>query len=184
MAISAQMSLWGLYQIDQTILDGLTVPTGMDADNVKDNLLLETESLEILYPNAPFLKAAISVWSAERQDVWNKLYATTQFDYNPIENYDREESGSATNSGSSSGDTTVTNSNTAYDSDTFKDTGKSISAGSNRSNSSNTYVNRVHGNIGIRSSQELIEQEREVAQFCMTEYIIQDFISRFCVGVY
>lgn len=184
MAISAQMSLWGLYQVDPTILDGLILPTGMDADNVKDNLLLETESMEILYPNTLFLKMAIQVWAAERLDVWTKLYNTTQLDYDPIENYDRREQSSSSNTGGASGSTTVTGSATAYNSDDFADVTKSVSAGSNQSNSSGTYASRVHGNIGVTSSQQLIEQERKTVQFCMQEYIINDFITRFCVGVY
>ena len=184
MAISAQMSLWGLYQVDPTILDGLILPTGMDADNVKDNLLLETESMEILYPNTLFLKMAIQVWAAERLDVWTKLYNTTQLDYDPIENYDRKEQSSSSNTGGASGSTTVTGSATAYNSNTFKDTSKSVSSGRNQSNSSGTYASRVHGNIGVTTTQQMIEQERRTVQFCMQEYIINDFITRFCVGVY
>lgn len=184
MPISAQMSLWGLYQVDPTILDGLIVPTGMDGDNVKDNLLLETESMEILYPNTLFLKMAITVWAAERKDVWDKLYATTVLQYNPIENYDRNELSTSKNWGGSSGSTTTTGSSTAYNSDTFKDTGKNVSSGSNTSSSDGTYNSHVHGNIGVMSTQNMIEQERRVVEFCMTEYIINDFIDRFCVGVY
>ena len=184
MAISAQMSLWGLYQVDPTILDGLILPTGMDADNLKSNLLLETESMEILYPNTLFLKMAIEVWAAERLDVWTKLYATTQLQYDPIENYDRNESSTSKNWGGSSGSTTVTGSATAYNSDTFKDTSKSSSSGSNTSSSDGTYTSRVHGNIGVTTTQQMIQQERDSVQFCMTEFIINDFITRFCVGVY
>lgn len=184
MAISAQMSLWGLYQVDPTILDGLILPTGMDADNLKDNLLLETESMEILYPNTLFLKMAIQVWAAERLEVWQKLYDTTQLEYNPLDNYDRYEESISSNTGGASGSTTVTGSATAYNSDDFADVSKSVSAGSNQSNSSGTYTSRVHGNIGVTSSMELVTRQRDVVQFCMTEYIINDFITRFCVGVY
>lgn len=184
MPISAQVSLWGLMQLDPTILDGLMLPAGMDADNVKDNLLLETESMEILYPNAPFLKAAIAVWSKERFDVWSKLYATTVLDYNPIENYDRMEESKSDSSGSSSGRTTTTASATSYNSDDFADTAKNVTGGNNQNVSTGSYKSRVHGNIGVTTTQQMIEQERRSVEFCMTEYIINDFISRFCVGVY
>lgn len=184
MPISAQMSLWGLYQVDPTILDGLVLPTGMDASNLKENLLLETETMEILYPNPAFLKAAITVWAAERLDVWTKLYNTTLLDYDPIENYDRKEQSNSSNTGGASGSTTVTGSATAYNSDNFADVSKSVSSGSNQSNSSGTYISRVHGNIGVTTTQQMIEQERRTVQFCMAEYIINDFITRFCVGVY
>lgn len=304
MAISASLSLWGMYQYDHTILDGLTVPTGMDAGTVKDTLLLETSSMSILYPDPNFLKKAVQLWSSERLDVWTKLYATTVLVYNPIENYDRIEETDEVSSGNSSdsrshsrtssdqtsevssetlsgqtsgttgeisdenvtgsssgsrandsqtttsgttsksGESTSTASNTAYNSDTFKDTAKNISSGSdqsvndsvsstsgsdtdstssselrsgtksgtstgtssgsstgNRSGLRNgsedlseqgtlsrsdlrNLRSRVHGNIGVTSAQQMIMQEREVAEFCMVDYIVNDFISRFCVMVY
>ena len=184
MPISAQMSLWGLYQVDPTILDGLIVPEGMDGENLRDNLLLETESMEILYPNTLFLKMAVTVWAAERLPVWEKLYATTVLEYNPIENYDRQEESESDNSGTSGGTTTSTNSNTSYDSDTFTDTGKAVSSGSNTTKGNSKFKSRVHGNIGVTTTQQMIEQERRSVEFCKTEYIINDFIDRFCVGVY
>lgn len=156
----------------------------MDADVLKQNLLLETESMEILYPSAPFLKAAITVWSAERLEVWQKLYETTQLQYEPLENYDRQEESNSSNASASSGSTTVTNSATAYNSNTFADTAKSNTAGSNQGNSFGTFRSRIHGNIGVTTSQQMLTAQREVVQFCMTQYIIDDFISRFCLGVY
>ena len=173
MAVSAQVSLWGMYQAEPTILDGLSLPSGMDADVLKQNLLLETESMEILYPSAPF-----------RLEVWQKLYETTQLQYEPLENYDRQEESNSSNASASSGSTTVTNSATAYNSNTFADTAKSNTAGSNQGNSSGTFRSRVHGNIGVTTSQQMLTAQREVVQFCMTQYIIDDFISRFCLGVY
>lgn len=200
MSISATMSVWGLYQIVPTLFDGLSVPDGIDKENVKDNILLESENLEVLYSNPDFLKAAITVWSTERLPIWEKLYATTQYDYNPIENYDRYEEGTNSASGSSSGQNESTSSgenesvtsNTAYDSNTFADSAKANSSGSNSATNSgnNEYENsgsfttHVHGNIGVRSSQELIEQERRIADFCITSYIVEEFIDKFCIGVY
>lgn len=40
------------------------------------------------------------------------------------------------------------------------------------------------GNIGVLSTQNLIEQEREVDKFNLTDYIINEFKLRFCLGVY
>ena len=260
MPISARMSLWGLYQYDNTILDNLTLPTGMDADNLKQNLLVETAGLSILYPDPDFLKTVIGLWSAERQDVWQKLYNTTVLQYDPIQNYDRteeteevndgvsvrsneqkrdatsdgvttrdsdqtrsrSESGNTSDVNTSSGTSETVNSNTAYNSNTFTDTAKAESSGSNSSSTSGSssssssenvaengnesmasrasenvnesgnesrsdrrhFKSRVFGNIGVTTSQQMIMSEREVAEFCMTEYVINDFIQRFCVMVY
>lgn len=200
MSISATMSVWGLYQISPTLFDGLSVPDGVDKENVKDNILLESENLEVLYSNPDFLKAAITVWSAERLPIWGKLYETTTLEYNPIENYDRMETGTNTSSGTSSGQNASTSSgenesvtsNTAYDSNTFADSAKAESSGSNSASNSGsnefantgTFTTRVHGNVGVTTSQEMIEAQRDVVKFCITSYIVEEFIDKFCIGVY
>lgn len=228
MAVSASLSLYGIFQYDDTILDGLNVPTGMDLDTVKNMLLIETAGMSILYPDAPFLKKAIALWSAERSDVWQKLYNTTVLEYDPIENYDRREESSEENIGNEhvqssqerstdsesrgssqqhrAGENTATAANTAYNSNDFADTSKSTSSGSDdvmdstvssgsgtenvsgSGNKSSTDLrrlsSRIHGNIGVTTTQQMLQSEREVAEFCMVDYIVNDFISRFCVMVY
>lgn len=156
----------------------------MDRDTLIDNLLIESESLEILYPNPAFLKHAIDVWSKERLSVWQKLYETTILEYNPIENYDRIEEGSNTASGNSGGTNTATHSNTAYNSDTFSDTSKDVNSGTNEFENQTEFQSRTHGNIGVTTSQQMIEAQREVVKFCMTSYVINEFLDRFCVCVY
>lgn len=89
--MSATVSLLGLSRLNGAILSELVVPDGIDIELVKDNLLAETAELEVIYPDAIFMQAMIGRWSAKELPVWEKLYATTQFDYNPIENYNRTE---------------------------------------------------------------------------------------------
>lgn len=260
MPVTASLTLWGMYQYDPTILSGLQLPDGMDADTVTDNLLMETSALEILYPDPNFLKKAITVWSEERLDVWQKLYNTTVLEYDPIENYDRKEESLETAAGSvvdqrthnrtaeqvtqvsgsqignrdtrtnttgsdattRSGSNESIASNTAYDTNAFADASKNVSSGNDqtqasrletgsgteKTGSSSTeasagqaseklqedgsrsssdqrrVTSRIHGNIGVTSSQQLIMAEREVAEFCMVDYIVNDFIGKFCVMVY
>lgn len=40
------------------------------------------------------------------------------------------------------------------------------------------------GNIGVTSTQQLIKEEREVDQFNIYDYIINDFRQRFCLALY
>lgn len=47
-----------------------------------------------------------------------------------------------------------------------------------------TRKRREYGNIGVTTSQQMIEAEREVADFDIYQYIITDFKHRFCVLVY
>lgn len=43
---------------------------------------------------------------------------------------------------------------------------------------------RVHGNIGVTTSQQMLEAEREVVQFNIIDHIINDFKNRFCLLIY
>lgn len=99
MGRAVNLSPLGLYQWDQTIFDLMQIPEQLNRDTLIDNLLAETAELEVLYPNPVVFKNLLGVWSAKNLDVWNRLYATTQYDYNPIENYNRYETGSDSGTG-------------------------------------------------------------------------------------
>lgn len=85
----ATLSLMGMYEYDNTILDFFHYPDKwetVDKDVFVNKLLLDTAELEILYPDADIFKTAIKYWSAAEVQNWNKLYNTTVLDYNPIWN--------------------------------------------------------------------------------------------------
>ena len=87
----ATLSLLGLYNYDNTVLDGLTLPDNFesgDLETLKMNLLIETAEFEILYPDPSFLKLAITQWCSKRKSTWKWLKETQQYDYVPIWNAD------------------------------------------------------------------------------------------------
>ena len=99
MSRSVSLSPLGLYQWDQSVFDLMQIPEALDKNTLIDNLLAETAELEVLYPNPIVFKNLVGVWSVKNLDVWNRLYATTQYEYNPIENYNRYETGSDSGTG-------------------------------------------------------------------------------------
>ena len=109
MGRAVNLSPLGLYNWDQTIFDLMQIPEELDKDTLVDNLLAETAELEVLYPNPVVFKNLVAVWSAKQIDIWNRLYATTQYEYNPIENYNRYETGSTDGAGSTAHSGTDTN---------------------------------------------------------------------------
>ena len=84
----AMLSILALYNWDNTLFNDLNVPEGMDKNNVIYNILFECAELSLLYTDPAFMKRAIKQWSDKEQNVWNKLFATENFDYNPIWNVD------------------------------------------------------------------------------------------------
>ena len=85
----ATLSIIGLYNHDESIFDNLSLPDGVDADTVKESILMECAELELLYPDFDFMKKAIGVWCAKEMPFWEKVREMETADYNPIENYDR-----------------------------------------------------------------------------------------------
>lgn len=236
MAVSATLSILALYRYDSTLFDGLQLPEGVDKETLVDNILLDAASLEVLYPDPVFLNRAINVWSKKRLPVWTELQKTLEYEYNPIDNYDRTEtvtegiersgSGSSSRSGnntgsgtdtresenssSSSSTNTGTASNTAYNTDDFADTTKNVTSGSSTgadeesstttsssswtssetgemessSTEDRTMTTRTHGNLGVTTTQEMIQAQREVVSFSLLDVIEDEFVAKFCLAVY
>lgn len=113
MSRRSNLSPLGLYNWDNTIFNLMQIPAELDRDTLINNLLAETAELEVLYPNPVVFKNLVGVWSAKQIDIWNRLYATTQYEYNPIENYNRYETGTDTGTGSTTHSGTDTTTETA-----------------------------------------------------------------------
>ena len=158
------------------------------------------------------LKPLIAVWSNKELYNWKKLFATMNFDYNPIDNYDRTETETVNNernnnaSGTQASETTnnlqiasenvhkVAGYNSASlletegDNGTVNNTG---TVGNNITSSSNskdtgTESRTLHsrGNIGVTTTQKMIEQERNISEFSIYDYIVRSFKRRFCLMLY
>ena len=129
MSRAATMSVMGLYNWDNTLFDLMTIPEELTKQTLIDNLLVELAELEVIYPNPVVMKNLIGVWSAKQLDIWERLYATTQYEYNPIENYDRQESGTdggtnnTTHTGTDGRTEAITNGGTDTRAETIQDSG-------------------------------------------------------------
>lgn len=162
------VSLLGLYQYNDQLFDGLRLPKGVNKDSLVNNLLAETAEFEVIYPDPEFMANMISVWSEKELPVWEKLEETLHYDYDPISNYDRHEE--STNTGESLGKVAGYNA-----SDLVNSSGASTDVKRKA---------RMWGNIGVTTTQQMIEEQRGVVKFNMMDYIIESFIKRFCLLIY
>ena len=244
--LRSRLDLLGIYNFDNTVLDLLEVPEDedgnelIDKDTLKDNLLMDTAEMEILYPDASFLKLAIGAWSKKQVPIWSELYASTQYEYNPIWNVDgtvveeRDLAGtdyrtddhtterthddsmerthddtmerthddtlttdndvygynSATAAPESKvtadHDGTITDTHTGTITDAHTGTITDTDTGTINHDTTDTgsITTTRTGNIGVTSTQSLIKEQRDVVQFNIMDYIINDFKNRFCLLVY
>lgn len=115
-----------------------------------------------------------------KASVLDKLYATTLLDYDPIENYNMTESGS--DSGASLASASGENKATSYNSLTPNLTDSNTSSSSAQSQSTHSLTRS--GNIGVTTSQQMIQQEREVAAYDFLHYVAEMIIEQFTQALY
>jgi len=209
----AILSLLGIVNVDPTVINdtNFPLPNGLTHETLDPILLAETAELEILYPEPTTLSTVIKAWSTARGQAWAKMATALAAEYNPIHNYDRTESwteaktgessraGTNEGSGQSSGSSTGTQDVAGYNAagtvasvPRTKDTGSSSGSSSQSgewsedgSNSeSSTRTGRIQGNIGVVSSQQMVQAELELREIDLYKIIIQEFKKMFCLGVY
>ena len=178
------MSILGLYNWDPTILNALDLPAEIDKKILIPDLLAQLAEYEIIYPDADTVRAILESWSRHRKPVWERIVKATAAEYDPIENYDRREDWTDDGTGSASG--SADQYSAGYNPNNQGDPPgmvKQASTDTGSSSSSNVHhVGRIHGNIGVTTSQQMLEQELAVAgKLDPYQYIINDFKRRFCV---
>ena len=187
-----KISILGLYNYNNTLFDTLVFPIFHipspapanpflpDRDTLISLILEKSADFNALYPDWDFMHFMIGVWSKNCAYMMQKLFESQNYSYNPIHNYDRNSKISRIANSSSGG--TLTDSQTAFNTDTFKDTGKRTS--SETASGGETVTEETSGNIGVTSTQQMLEQERQVALFKWYDIVSDDFINKFCVQIY
>lgn len=191
MSRGATLSLLGIYNYDHSIFDGMILPGEIDRDLFIDNLLMETAELEILYPNSEFLKQAITSWSRMRLHTWERVAIVLYENYDPFINIKRDETRTISEqrdlTGTNKG-TTKTNENAWNDSS--RNGVQTGVVAVDLTNTDKGWVTtnetlHVEGDSAIRDAQDIVRMETEVrTDFDLYNYIINDFIHRFCLLVY
>lgn len=222
-----------LYRYDNTVFDFFRVPTsffrwdektktqkeyplGVDRQTCLDSLLLETGELSLATISSPLmLKNAVGLWTNKNFSIWQELWNTLNYEYNPIWNYDREEHGkdqikerhaettdlttkddykrnlkdegdvlnkvSAFNNGLADSDTSHTVANATG---TTGNVNKKTGTLKNDADDVHQHDFHAYGNIGVTTTQDMIKAQRELVQFNLIDYIVNDFKNTFCVLVY
>lgn len=140
MSMGATLSVLGLYEWDNTIFDLMQFPEGFTNDEkntVIQNILAECAELEFLYPNPTVAKNIIGIWSKKELPYWNRVYSASKLEYNPIENYRRNEDETITD------DKTEQHSGTDSGSQGGSDTQTTSSSGSSTESGTDTTTNKV-----------------------------------------
>lgn len=105
-----------------------------------------------------------------------------------------EETDENTNNITEKGNTTATTSRTnnnsvntsGYSNDTDNGIDKHLNIKNGSENARETYTrqSKVHGNIGVTTSQQMLESELKVARWNIYEHIADAFIADYCIPIY
>ena len=144
---------------DATVLDGVVVPEGMDAELMKNTLYMRCGELTSHWSSPGTFKAATTHWFLTHQ--WNiqHLYNLLLAEYNPIHNYDRDE--------------TITidvgeNGGRGYNSEVTS-TGETSGASTRTPNLTNTDDTTVKRNVSAFDSAEYQPRDEDVTDATRTE---------------
>ena len=88
---SCKLTMIGLYNYDNTLFDGLTLPAGIDKETAVNEFLLKCGEFEVNYPNIDFMKMAITHWGKKHYRTFKKWVEALAIEFEPLYNYDRYE---------------------------------------------------------------------------------------------
>ena len=205
---SAKVTLIGINTYFQNagsdLFEFLDLPEGLTKKTLTDNILLQGGEFEVLYSDPVALKSYIGIWSDREAATFKRWVDALAIDYAPLENYDRHEDwtdtldsdGTSRTTGTSDTSTsgTVQTDVSAYDSSgyqpkekvTTSDTVDNDTTENNTSTLDNTGVHagRIHGNIGVTTSQQMLESELELGYWNIYSRITYMFLKEFCIMIY
>lgn len=173
--------------------------SGFENQRAKCKVVYECGMLECVHQNPETFKNAVCQWVSVNSYRWTNLFQTTLYKYDAISNYDRTEEWEETDveheaqngEGSNNGNSTETHNVGAYNNAMQKageDVSEGVSSynatGSKDSNKTRKHRARMFGNIGVTTTQEMIEAERRVVSFDIADIIVKEFRQQFCIAVY
>ena len=205
---SAKLTLIGMNTFFQNVgadlFSELTLPEGLNKQTLTDNILLEGGEFETVYSDPNALRSFIGIWARREADTFQRWVDALAIEYAPLENYDRHEDWTdtldsdgtsrttGTNDTSTSG--TATTDVSAYDSTgyqpkdkvTTSETVDNDTTENNTSTLDNTghHAGRIHGNIGVTTSQQMLESELDLGYWNIYSRITDMFLKEFCIMIY
>ena len=120
---SSTLTLIGMYNEDPDLFRYMDLPTGIDTSILIDTILLRGGEFEVIYPEPSFLEFSIGAWSRKWSPTFDRWVSALSIEYNPLENYDRNEEWEDTNTGTQTVDNTGTQTTTNTGTQTVDDTG-------------------------------------------------------------
>lgn len=188
-----KLTLNGLYQFDNSLFDNLELPSELTKDTCIQVILEKCGEFPLLYPDFDYMKYAIGVFSKKWEWTLNKWAKAINIEYDPLYNFDRHELYTDTSKTKAESNTKATSLNEVsafndIDSATpnMKPTSKATSeaGGTNQGEGTNTHEGRLYGNIGVTTSQQMLQSELDLGYWNIYNEIANLFSTEYCIRIY
>lgn len=189
-----------MYNFNSHLFDDIVIPVTLEKETLVKTLLFICGENEVRFVNPEILKLAIDTFFKKYYINFDRICDAIYKEYEVIENYDRKESRTVERKENSFGNSNE-NSNikntaekkvNAYNASNYVDdemtTNDSIVNNSqnlkNESNGNEIEEIRSHGNIGVTTSQQMIQSEIELRKFNIYGYIASLFEDEITISIY
>ena len=178
----AFLSILGMMNHYPNVMDDFDVPDGVDRETAINKIMFDCAELGLIYTDPEIFPTLIKNWTNVNLPNWEKAMAAIMATYNPIHNYDKtdnwEEFGDGKGDGTSERDVAGFNQNATL-----------VKEGKNTTNDSYynhaKHIGSIKGNIGVKTTQSMIEEEMELRmKYNIYQMISDSFKSNFCIRVY
>lgn len=201
----SRITLWGFYNFtDKELFNGAVMPEGIDRQELVNLIMIECGDLYPYYQQPSYLQMQINNFFKRKKFNFDKMIAALNAEYDPLENYDKKEDwsdrfnehveGAAHDETHNDSTGSSTSKISAMDSeelvtDTGGDShneGNSNATTTNEADRNNdtTHTGRVHGNIGVTTSMQLIKEELELRKYDIMEQIVRAFEKDVIIQIY
>lgn len=206
-------TLMNTWAYEPTLFDDFVLPGHVDKDQFLSNLMLKCGEMEVHITRPAILKQAIGFWSRSRKPIWERLADIQDFEYNPIWNVDgdvvhsgksdgqrtysrgRNENGTENRTENSETVGTLSADNSsAWSNDTktnYEDSVNNSNIVSEHINDSedqkhsDSWTERRTGNIGVTTTQKMMNEELDFwNSYNLYDIIIKEFKKEFCIMLY
>ena len=201
-----------MQTVNDDLFKYLNLPDGIDKQSVIDNIMMRGGEFEVVYSDPYFMQDSIKVWSYKWYRTFKKWIDALAVEYNPLDNYNRHEEWTDQHTGTGSINTKTELDNVVTD-ESGSTTEKKVSAFDSSSyepkesehidfdNESTTssegksdtttadnktivHNSHIHGNIGVTTSQQMLQSELDIALFNLTEQISDIFLREYVIPIY
>ena len=178
-----QGGIIALLDYDPTLFDNMVLPVDENDDpvialqDVVDHILFKYGNAPLFCPDPAVMKYYITSWSNRKVSAWQRAYNAIVEEYDPLENYNRHEKSDDDFSPGASYEQQLSADNAT----TYQPDRKSISSGKDQRD----FESHIHGNIGVTTSQQMLESELDlIPRLDIIDFIADDWHKEFNLMMY